>query len=154
MHSCVEFTDFSYTHFAIIRWNAGLRVCSNVFTYSPQTGPTHAYLYITILTAVSTLSSMYGSTVLYRAMAPSLPNSRMAAKFSSIKTLLVLINLQNLVFSILAANDLPPCWHDRGPYVRGSGKACFWCFSSIIYCVKYFIYQKLKRNTDICMIPF
>ncbi|WAR19095.1 OSTA-like protein [Mya arenaria] len=78
------------------------------------------YIYITAVTSISLIFSMYGSGVIYRAVAPCLTNYRITAKFVSIKLLLIVSNIQTLVFSILAANDQPPCLGSRGPIARGS----------------------------------
>lgn len=93
-----------------------------LFRFIPkQTGST-SYLYITIVTVISTLFSLYGTMVIFRASKLHLKQYMLMLKYMSFKILLVLINVQNLVFGILAAFDLPECIGTRGPKVRGSCK--------------------------------
>jgi len=81
-----------------------------------------ASLYITVLTTISTLVSMYGSSVIHQAVAPYLLHFRSTVKFTSIQLVLVLSNIQGLVFAILVSNNIPPCTSTRGPLVRSSSK--------------------------------
>ncbi|XP_053394244.1 organic solute transporter subunit alpha-like [Mercenaria mercenaria] len=88
--------------------------------YTRGLGGSTSYLYITIVTVISTLFSMYGTMVIYRASLLHLKQYSLALKYMSFKLLLVISNLQNIVFGILALFDLPECIGTRGPKVRGS----------------------------------
>ncbi|KAL4236227.1 hypothetical protein ACF0H5_004614 [Mactra antiquata] len=79
-----------------------------------------SYLYITILTVISTLVSMYGTVVIYRATRDHLKQYHLHLKYISFKVMLVLINLQSLIFGILAIFDIPECVGTRGTKVRAS----------------------------------
>ncbi|KAH3874740.1 organic solute transporter subunit alpha-like [Dreissena polymorpha] len=79
-----------------------------------------SYIYIMVLTSVSTLFSLYGTFVVHRASAPHLQQYRIMNKFLSIQLVLVLSNMQGLLFSSLAANGIPGCIQSRGPIPRAN----------------------------------
>ena len=87
-----------------------------------QTSPTSAALYISVLSGISTLLSMYGMIVIYRATVSYMKHQKLTIKFISVQMTVVLINIQTLVFGVMARYDVPPCLHSRGPKVRASSK--------------------------------
>ncbi|WAR19103.1 OSTA-like protein [Mya arenaria] len=82
--------------------------------------PAKATIYITVITTISTMLSIYGSLVVHRAAAPYLASFNCGIKWTCIQLVVILPNIQGLIFSILVANDLPPCENTRGPLVRGA----------------------------------
>ncbi|KAH3874739.1 hypothetical protein DPMN_037992 [Dreissena polymorpha] len=82
------------------------------------TSPASAYLYITTITVISALFSMYGTIVICRATSPFLKSYRIGVKFFSLQLLLITSTIQSLVFNILATHGIPGCIASRGPAVR------------------------------------
>lgn len=91
-------------------------------TFIPLLQGSPGYVVMTTITGASTLFSLYGTIVIVRAATPFLKQYRISMKFASFQLVLVLMNIQNLVFSILARYDLPSCIGSRGPEVRGSSR--------------------------------
>lgn len=91
-------------------------------TFIPLLQGSPGYVVMTAITGASTLFSLYGTIVIVRAATPFLQQYRISMKFASFQLVLVLMNIQNLVFSILARYDLPSCIGSRGPEVRGSSR--------------------------------
>ena len=88
-----------------------------------QTGPRSAALYISILSGISTLLSMYGLIVIYRATRDHMKHQIISMKFIAVQVAVILSNIQTLVFGIMARYDVPPCIQSRGPKVRASSKS-------------------------------
>lgn len=77
------------------------------------------YTYITVLSAVSTLLSMYGLIVMFRASRLHLKHYNLALKFVPLQATIILANLQHVIFTFLAERDIPACIGSRGSKVRG-----------------------------------
>jgi len=77
---------------------------------------------ISIFSSASTLLGIWGLGIVYRSTRHKLPMFRVGLKFASFQLVLVFVNLQSFVISILAANGIPPCDGSRGPLLRGSSE--------------------------------
>ncbi|XP_045159606.2 organic solute transporter subunit alpha-like [Mercenaria mercenaria] len=87
--------------------------------YNNKISVDEPYVYITVVSAISTLLSMYGLIVIFRASRLHLKHYHLALKFVPLQATIILVNLQRLVFSILAERDIPECIGSRGSRVRG-----------------------------------
>lgn len=82
--------------------------------------PSSASLYIAIISAISTLSSMYGMLVIFRAAKRHMKAQKLGMKFFAIKLPVIILNAQTHVFGLLAKLDVLECIKSRGPKVRAS----------------------------------
>ena len=80
------------------------------------------YTYIHAVSVVSTLLSVYGLIVIYRASDRHMKHYHLRLKFFSLKLLILFANLQRGVFSFLAQRDIPECIGSRGSLVRADSK--------------------------------
>ena len=90
--------------------------------YIIQFDPSTASLYIAILSAISTLSSMYGMLVIFRAAKEYMKPRRLGLKFFAIKLTVIILNIQTQIFGLLAKFDVLPCKLSRGGKIRASSK--------------------------------
>lgn len=88
--------------------------------YQTSMDGSSSYIYITVITAVSTMFSMYGTVAIVRGCRLHLQQYSLYMKFNSFYLMVVLINIQNLVFGILGSFNIPGCIGSRGSKVRAS----------------------------------
>ena len=94
----------------------------NMFFVAFQGQQTSLNFVISIFSSASTLLGIWGLGIVYRSTRHKLPMFRIGLKFASFQLVLVFVNLQSFVISILAANGIPPCDGSRGPLLRGSSE--------------------------------
>ncbi|XP_053394243.1 organic solute transporter subunit alpha-like isoform X2 [Mercenaria mercenaria] len=87
--------------------------------YNVKVSVDEPYVYITVVSTISTLLSMYGLIVIFGASRLHLKHYHLTLKFISLQVVIILVELQRLVFSILAERDIPECIGSRGSRVRG-----------------------------------
>ncbi|KAL4236224.1 hypothetical protein ACF0H5_004611 [Mactra antiquata] len=89
--------------------------------YIKHIDATQPYVYITVISGISMLVSMYGMIVIFRASKLHLAHYHLAFKFIPLQLIIVLVNVQSGVFSTLADRGIPACRGIRGSRVRAAG---------------------------------
>ena len=87
-----------------------------------QVDPSSPSLYISILSVVSTLLSMFALMVILQATKIRMKHQMLAMKGFAVKLAVILTNVQSLIFGFMAKYDVPPCLGSRGAKVRGSSR--------------------------------
>lgn len=87
--------------------------------YNNEISADEPYVYLNVVSAVSTLLSMYGLIVIFRASRVHLKHYHLRLKFVPLQLAILFVNLQRTIFSILADRDIPECKGSRGSRVRG-----------------------------------
>jgi hypothetical protein len=78
------------------------------------------FLYLNLLTAISTLFALYGLMILVTASQKILEKHRIKLKFLMLQFVLVFTNLQTAVFGVFIRFKMPPCKDVYGTRVRAS----------------------------------
>ncbi|XP_045159597.2 organic solute transporter subunit alpha-like [Mercenaria mercenaria] len=104
-----------------------------------ETGWMSPFLYLNLLTAVSTLFALYGLMILVTASQKILEKHRIKLKFMMLQFVLIFTNLQTAIFGIFIRFKMPPCEHEYGTRVRAS------FFNHMIITVEMFILALLAR---------
>ncbi|XP_071509155.1 organic solute transporter subunit alpha-like [Diadema antillarum] len=68
-----------------------------------------AFVYLNVISLVSSLIAVYGLSVIYNATAVPLKNFMVSAKFTAMKCVLIMTNGQNLIIAILVKKNVIPC---------------------------------------------
>ncbi|KAH3695288.1 organic solute transporter subunit alpha-like isoform X1 [Dreissena polymorpha] len=90
-------------------------------------------IYISLLSAISTITSKYALSVIFRASLLHLSHFCIVLKFVPFISVIILDVLQNLVFNILAELDIPACLNSFGPRLRASN------FNNLLLVLESFI---------------
>ncbi|XP_065321768.1 uncharacterized protein LOC135929171 [Gordionus sp. m RMFG-2023] len=89
-------------------------------SYTPgQISLANAYLYLTIMTTISTLIGMYGLVIVFRISRQHLKQHHLAAKFISIQLVLIFSNLQGSVLELLTTKNILQCVAPFSSKTRG-----------------------------------
>ncbi|XP_067679644.1 organic solute transporter subunit alpha-like [Haliotis asinina] len=102
--------------------------------------PTQPFLYTNLLNGASTLTAVYGSILLFEATRKQLQAFHVIPKFISLQVVLVISDLQTLVFDLLAGNHLPPCTDTLPSNARGD------IWNHLIIIVEMFLLALLSRH--------
>ncbi|XP_052776300.1 organic solute transporter subunit alpha-like [Mya arenaria] len=108
--------------------------------YEEQMDPREPYVYIAILSTVSTLLSMYGLIVIYRASRTHLSHFSLVLKFVPFQAMMALDGIQMHVFNFLAYKDIPECVGQLGSRVRGTN------FNNLLLVLESFLLCLLARR--------
>ncbi|WAR22860.1 OSTA-like protein [Mya arenaria] len=92
------------------------------------------------MSTVSTLLSMYGLVVIFRASRTHLSHFSLVLKFVPLQAMLIFDVIQTLVFNVLANNDIPECVGQLGPRVRGTN------FNNLLLVLESFLLCLLARR--------
>ena len=84
--------------------------------------PTSVYPYIVLISSVSSMLSLYGIIVMFKASKIHLHHYRLLLKFISLQSMVLLLNLQSFIFSTLGENGIPACVGILGSKVRAASK--------------------------------
>ncbi|KAK7100893.1 organic solute transporter subunit alpha-like [Littorina saxatilis] len=79
-----------------------------------------AYIYLSIINAVSTMTAMYGLVILFRTSRAFLKKQSISQKFVVLQLVLIIHNLQGFIFVTLSGNDLPACRGKLSSIVRSN----------------------------------
>lgn len=82
--------------------------------------PLSANFYMSVITVASTMFSLYGTAVIVRGSTLYLQKYSLALKYWSFNLMVVLVNLQKVLFAILRAFGIPGCKESRSTKFRGS----------------------------------
>ncbi|KAH3695310.1 organic solute transporter subunit alpha-like [Dreissena polymorpha] len=99
-----------------------------------------SYIYITILSAISTMTSVYGMIVIFRASRLQLSHFSLGFKFVPLQSAIILDVFQSLVFNFLADHDIPGCLNSFGPRLRASN------FNNLLLVLESFILCLIARK--------
>nr|XP_054753352.1 organic solute transporter subunit alpha-like [Lytechinus pictus]XP_054753353.1 organic solute transporter subunit alpha-like [Lytechinus pictus] len=77
--------------------------------YAPRIGPDSAFLYLTIISLISSLVAVYGLSVMYNATLKHLRHFMIGVKFAVLKCVIIVTNLQNMIIAALSAANAIPC---------------------------------------------
>lgn len=97
------------------------------------------FLYLNVLTTISTLLALYGLMILIRASQGILKKHRIKLKFLMLQFVLIFTNIQTAIFGILIRFGLPPCADEYGTRIRAS------LFNHMIIIAEMFILALLAR---------
>lgn len=78
--------------------------------------------YTNLTGMISTIAGIWGIAIIYRSTRPKLPAYRIGLKFIGLQLVLIFLNLQFGIISLLARNDIPECSGTRDSLVRGYRK--------------------------------
>ncbi len=82
---------------------------SSIFILLLQISKTSAFLYLTLISLVSTLVGVYGLTVFYKVSTEPLKKYWIREKFIALKTVMIVPNVQTLILAILIRARVIKC---------------------------------------------
>ncbi|CAC5386317.1 OSTALPHA [Mytilus coruscus] len=91
----------------------------NQYTPGDESAPKNGVFYTNLTSIISTVTGIWGIAIIYRSTRSKLPAYRIGIKFISLQLVLIFLNLQFGIISLLARNDIPECAGTRDSLVRG-----------------------------------